>query len=472
MFKLLKQELAALTVLLATSALQCVEAGVSPDEAAKLGRELTSIGAIRGGNAEGTIPEWTGSLNFTDQQKRYTVADVERLRQERPEELEGLLHKPGGGLIRPVEINKSNLKLHAGRLTEGHKALLNQYPSYRMLVYPTVRTAFFPEEINQATVANATRARLEGIDSVKDARLGFPFPIPKSGAEAIWNHKLKFRGSAARRYNNQAIVKPNGEYLITKLTEDVKFKYANLQEPGNSSTQLLLAYYLAEVLSPPRVAGQITLVHETADQSDGGRVAWIYSPGFGRVNRAPQVGFDNPSVGTDNEQYNDQVDVFNGSLSRYDWKLIGRKEIYIPYNSYLINSPKVKYKDILKPHHINSDLARYELHRVWVVDATLRNGLRHNFARRTFYIDEDSWSIAAVDCYDARGRLWKFQEAHLLTAPFVPTVTGIPELIYDLQSKRYFATALANEEAITDFNISFPDSYFDPANLKRKARGK
>ena len=449
-------------------------ATATPEEAAKLGKEWTPVGAIQAGNADGSIPAWTGPANFTEQQKKYTRADVEDLRKNRPDELENLLRKQAGEKAQTVlfEITKANMAKHADKLTAGQKAMLQKYPNFKMKVYPSIRTAFYPEEIYKATIENATRARLEGTDSVKDAKLGFPFPVPKNGAEPIWNHKLKFRGSAARRYNNQAIVKPDGDYVITKITEDVKFKYANLKEPGDSNTQKLLAYYLSEVLSPPRVAGQLTLVHETADQATGGRVAWIFSPGLGRVNRAPDVGYDNPAIGTDNEQFNDQIDVFNGALDRYDWKLVGRKEMYIAYNSYLINSPKVKYKDILKPLNINQDLSRYELHRVWVVDATLRKGLRHNFARRTFYVDEDSWSIASVDCYDGRGSLWKVQEAHLLTAPFIPTTTGVPELIYDLQSNRYFATALVNEDAITDFNIQFQDSYFDPANLKRKARSR
>jgi hypothetical protein len=220
------------------------------------------------------------------------------------------------------------------------------------------------------------------------------------------------------------------------------------------------------------MAGQVTLVHETLDQSEGGRQAWIFSPGLGRVNRAPDVSYDNPAVGTDNEQYNDQIDVFNGALDRYDWKLIGRKPMYIAYNSYEINSPLMKYKDILKPRHINQDLARYELHRVWVVEADLRPGLRHNFVKRVFYIDEDSWAIAAVDCYDAHGQLWKVQEAHLITAPFIPTTSGVPEIIYDLQSHRYFTTAMINEDATTDFEIKFDDSHFSPANLKRSVQGR
>ena len=451
-----------------------VHAAVSAAEAAKLGKELTAVGAIRGPNKDGSIPEYTGEKNFPEETKKFTRAKLEEMRKKQPDELEAQFKGSlSEDMLKPIlEINKANMAQYADKLTEGHKQMLQKYPSYKMKVYKSARTAFWPQEIEQATIKNATTARLEGTDSVKDAKLGFPFPIPKSGAEVIWNHKLKFRGSAATRYNNQAIVKTDGSYIITKITEDVKFKYANLKEPGDSNTQKLIAYYLQEVLSPPRVAGQITLVHETADQSSGGRAAWIFTPGLGRVNRAPDVGYDNPSIGTDNEQYNDQIDVFNGALDRYTWKLVGRKEIYIPYNSYQINSPKVKYKDILKPYHVNVDLTRYELHRVWVVDATLKPGTRHNFARRTFYVDEDSWSIAAVDCYDGRGTLWKLQEAHLLTAPFIPTTTGIPELIYDLQANRYFVTALSNEDAITNFEAQFPDSYFESANLKRKARSR
>ena len=301
------------------------------------------------------------------------------------------------------------------------------------------------------------------------ANLGFPFPIPKTGAEAIWNHKLKFRGSAVKRFNNQAIVKPDGDFKISKLIEDVKFKYANIAEPGGTA---LLAYYLSEVIEPARVAGQLTLVHETADEGDGGRLAWIFNPGLGRVNRAPDVGYDNPYIGTDGEQFSDQVDVFNGSLDRYDWKLVGRKEMYIPYHSYELNSPEHKYTDIVRAGHINQDLTRYELHRVWVVEGSVRDGTRHQFKKRRFYLDEDSWSIAVVDCYDNRDALWKVQEAHLVTFPFVPTVTGSPEAIYDLQTNRYFLTALTNEDEVSDFEITYQDNYFTPANLKRKARNK
>ncbi|MGQ0530404.1 MAG: DUF1329 domain-containing protein [Panacagrimonas sp.] len=375
--------------------------------------------------------------------------------------------------IKPLYvITNANRAQYDKLLSEGHKALFKTYPDYRMIVFPSFRNAFFPEEINQASIANASRATLKGTDEIEGAELGFPFPIPQTGAEPIWNHKLKFRGSAVKRFNNQAIVKPDGTYKISKLVEDVKFKYANLKEPAALQTGGLFAYYLQEVLSPPRAAGQIILVHETAGNAGLTRNAWIFSPGLARVNRAPDVGYDNPSIGSDGEQFNDQIDVFNGALDRFDWKLIGKKEVLIPYNSWMLNSPTFQYKDIIRPGHINQDLARYELHRVWVVEATLKSGQRHRFGKRRFYLDEDSWSIAVVDCYDNRGELWKVQEAHLVTVPFIPTVSGIPETIYDLQSKRYFVTTLTNEDAIADFEVKYEDSIFTPSALQKKARSK
>ncbi len=530
--------LAAGTACLALSS--AAYATATAAEAARLGKDLTAVGATAAGNSDGTIPAWVGGKNFDDSIKTQTPQSLEILRQQfeivrtkSPGDFDALLKYldsftladypaiskqidtilaklpksvselsadqqaaakqvpgfpadgnlqalakrqrdqiGGGGKFEAPQfiITKDNLAKYADHLTAGQKAMFAKYPDYKMIVYPTVRSAFFPDQINQATIKNATTASLKGTDDVEGAVLGFPFPIPKTGAEVLWNHKMRYRGSAVRRYNNQAIVKQDGSYKITKLVEDVKFKYSNLKE-ANPGTKILL-YYLSEVLSPPRVAGQLILVHESSGAGGSGRDAWIYNPGLGRVNRAPDVGYDNPYIGTDGEQFNDQVDVFNGALDRYDWKLLGKKDMYIAYDSFLINAPLIKYKDIIRPGHINQNLARYEMHRVWVVDATLKAGLRHQFKRRTFYVDEDSWAIAAVDDYDNRDQLWKVQEAQLITVPFVPTVTGIPEIIYDLQSGRYFITALSNEDKISDFKVDFKDDYFSPNNLNHKSQTK
>ncbi|MGH8530689.1 MAG: DUF1329 domain-containing protein [Nevskiales bacterium] len=498
--------IASLVYVLAANA---VWAKAPPDQAAKLGGELTFAGAEAKGNADGSITEWIGKTAFPESLIKITHAGLEEQRKNLDPKSRELLKeaeaaKDAAGLIAiipkivavmpaniresvdvkipgmtksPVEaqvvITKDNLAEHESKLTEGHKAMFKTYPNtYKMVVFPSVRNAFFPDEVNKATVANAANATLTGTDQVSGAKLGFPFPIPQSGAEALWNHKMKYRGSAVRRFNNQAIVKPDGTFKISKLVEDVKFKYANLKEPPPADNKLLLTY-LQRVMEPPRVAGQITLVHETAGSIEGGgRSAWLYNPGLGRVNRAPDVGYDGPQIGSDGEQFFDQVDVFNGALDRFDWKLVGKKELYIPYNSWIINAPSLKYGDLIRPGHINPVLARYELHRVWVVEATVRQGIRHKFAKRVFYIDEDSWSIAVVDCYDARGQMWKVQEAHLLTIPFIPTVSGIPELIYDLQSKRYFTTTMTNEDPYSNWEINWEDAYFTQSNIAKLSRTK
>ena len=168
-------------------------------------------------------------------------------------------------------------------------------------------------------------------------------------------------------------------------------------------------------MAPARLAGEVLLVQETLDQSLENRRAWVYNPGQRRVRRAPNVAFDNPGTNSDNLRTSDQFDLYNGSPQRYDWTLVGKKEMLVPYNSYKLHSNTLKYTDILKKNHINPDVARYELHRVWVVDSKLKAGQSHLYSRRTLYVDEDSWHIVAVDCYDSRGQLYRVQEGHVIS---------------------------------------------------------
>lgn len=428
------------------------QAKVSVEEAARLGNDLTRSGAEQAGNEAGTIPDYSGGL---------------------PQQGSIAGNYPSNAKIDAEEplftITQANMDEYRDKLTVGHQELLRRYPdTYKMEVYKTHRTVSWPEHILKATKRNASEAILIGTDAVKGAIHGIPFPIPGNGSEIIWNHKTRWRGFSARRYNNQAIVQMDGSYQLSKLIEDVTFPYTNRDFDGRSEGVLL--YYLSEILAPPRNAGQLLLVHEWSDQTVQARNAWIYNPGLRRTRRAPNVSYDNPYEGTDGNQFNDQVDMFNGAMDRYRWRLVGKKEFYVPYNSYRIGSARVKYDDIVAPRHINPELARYELRRLWVVDATLREGTSHTFGRRTFYVEEDSWAINSVDCYDRRGGLYKFQEAHQVFTQNVQVMGGVPEAIYDFQSGRYFLTAMANEDKPNDFSISYDDRYFTPRSLRKKAR--
>jgi hypothetical protein len=430
---------------------QQAAAKVTADEAAKLGKDLTPVGAEKAGNKEGTIPAWTGGRK-KDGALSGEFPHDDAIDGEAP----------------LFTITHDNYTKYADKLTEGHKELLKRFTDYKMNVYPTHRTVSWPTEIYAATAKNATTCELQGTDIPNDCTLGFPYPIPKTGAEVIWNHRLKWRGESVRRYNNQFIVQPSGDFQATKILEEVKFYYASIKNPktmvsGNGE----FLRYLSHTLAPPRLAGTFILVQEKSGSGDDGRAAWLYSPGLKRIRRAPTVQYDNPYEGTDGNEFYDQVDLFNGALDRYDWKLVGKKEFYLPYNSDKIAGNKVKTTDLIRPKHLNQDLPRYELHRYWVVEANLKAGTNHTFKKRRFYVDEDSWNIEAVDDYDNRDQLYKFQEGHLFTAANILATSTAPELIYDFASGRYFITAAFNEDKPPDETVNFSDDYFTAASVQK-----
>lgn len=447
-----KQTVLILTSLLGLGlAASTASAKVSEEEAAKLGNELTPIGAVQAGNEDGSIPAWEPYTPYGEELKPEPEWIKPRFADEKP----------------LYTITKANMAEYADKLSEGHKILLDRYDSYKMMVYPSHRDAAWPEFIYESTKKNATTAYLEDgdTDKLRAATQGFPFPIPGSGAEPWWNHRLKWRGNDVVRYNNQAIVQPSGDVLITKLIEEVKFVYANKDNPGTMNTgDDIFLYYLSETVAPPRNAGQFLLAWEHADY----RSAWIYNPALRRIRRAPSVAYDNPYEGTDGQQFYDQVDMINGKLDRFTWKLVGKKEMIIPYHSGKINSPELKFTDITTGKHINQDLARYELHRVWVVEAENKPDVKHTFKKKVIYFDEDTWTAAMLDNYDHRDDYYKLQEGHVVCAVNIKACATVPEIIYDLQTGTYFATAMVNEDKPNDFSVTYDERHFSPNAVKKR----
>lgn len=434
-----------------------VFAAVSPQEAARLGADLTPLGGEKAGNADGSIPAWDGGIK--------AIADAAvsgyHLTDHHPDPYAS--DKP------LFTITAANLAQYAARLTEGHKALFKAYADYKMMVYPTHRSAAVPQRIYDATKRNATSAKLvpDG-NGFSGAVGGTPFPIPQSGVEVFWNHVTRFRGVAAQLQVGQAPMTSGGGYTLVNFKEQYYFQY---YEPGMTEAGLnnILLYFTQETTAPARLAGEVLLVQETLDQAKEARRAWIYNPGQRRVRRAPNVAFDNPGTNADNLRTTDQFDMYNGSPQRYDWKLVGKKEMYVPYNSYHLQSEKVKYSQLLTKNHIDQDLARYELHRVWVVDSTLKPGQSHLYSRRTLYVDEDSWQILAVDCYDARGQLYRVQEGHPINYYELPAVNTVLELVMDLSNGRYLALGLQNEEPKSyDYGVKLSAADFQPSVLERR----
>jgi len=442
-----------ISMVLSTGAL----AKIPADQAAKLSSELTPMGATRAANKDGSIPEWTGGI--TKLPTGYTAGDhhVDPFPNDKVK----------------FTITAKNVADYKALLTPGQVKLFETYPeTYKMNIYQTRRSASYPEHVYQAVKDNATRSELvEGGNGIKQAAVGIPFPVPATGLEAIWNHTLRYRGESVTRAGGQAAPTASGSYTYVGLTETLLLPY-NVK--GASAAELektnILFKFKQKVTEPARLAGTALLVHETMDQVKTPRQAWTYNTGQRRVRRAPNVAYDAPGTAADGLRTTDDFDMYNGAPNRYNWTLKGKQELLIPYNDYRLHSDKVKYDDILQPGHINPDLVRYEKHRVWVVEANLKENTRHTYKKRVFYIDEDSWQVAVTDIYDNRDELYRVAVAHAINYYEVPTLWSTLDVYHDIQSRRYLAIGLDNETKMYDFSKKLNERDFTPAALRREGR--
>ncbi len=429
-----------------------VMAAVSPEEAAKLGTSLTPLGAEKAGNSDGSIPEWTGGLK-TDAAPLKNGHLTNPFKDEQPK----------------FVITAQNAEQYKDKLTAGQMAMFKRYPeTYKIRVFPTHRSVAVPDEIYEAAKKSAVNTELveggNGIANFTDSRY-YAFPIPKNGLEVVWNHITRYLGGNVRRNIVQATPQTNGSYTMVHFEDEVAFPLGMTDlDPERAKNALL--FFKQRVTAPSRLAGNVLLVHDSLDQVKEPRQAWIYNAGQRRVRRAPQVAYDGPGTASDGMRTTDNFDMFSGAPDRYDWKLIGKKELYIPYNSYEIASSDLKYDQIIKAGHVNQDLARYELHRVWEIEATLKSGERNIYAKRRFFVDEDSWTIVQSELYDGRGQLWRVGEAHSLQYYQHKVPAYAFEALYDIISGRYIAIGMSNEEKPHEYGYRASARDFTPAALR------
>ncbi|MCY1259387.1 hypothetical protein D9M68_157900 [compost metagenome] len=434
-------------------------AKVSPEEAARLGKDLTCVGGERAGNADGTIPEFTGQ--YID-------------------EVPGWKHQLYSG-DKPVDpfvdekprlvIDASNYRQQADHLTPGQMAMFEKYPeTYKIEVYPGKRIFGYPKFVCDNAKWGAENNELTdnglGIKGLGQA----PFPIPKSGAELVWNHLLAPGAWIEDVIRSIASVLPDGSIGWGRTHN------RNLS-PNNSpnerpTTDGVRSYAWNISLAPVREAGTNTVAQEFYNWAGRGRLAWSYNPGTRRVRMLPGFGFDQPMIGTNGTMTIDDDRMFNGSPERYEWKNLGKKEIYVPINAYKVNSNSVKYADLLTPHHPRPEFLRYELRRVWVLEGTLKEGYRHLYGKRVLFLDEDTWNALMADNYDARGKLWKHSITSFYYHPDSKSLFSGVQFSHDLNSGQYVAYSLTNEEARGPIlnNASLKPEMFTPDALRAQGR--
>jgi hypothetical protein len=235
---------------------------------------------------------------------------------------------------------------------------------------------------------------------------GTPFPIPKTGLEVIWNHMVRYMGIRGDVTYRSFYVSSAGKAIMSSTTEAFwEFPMYNPEMYGKSDIWGLLR---VNYMAPARRAGEIILVHEPgSDYTAGkGRSAWQYLVGQRRVRRAPAIAFDTPQTSVAGTSTYDDTYMYNGSPERYTWKLLGKEEKIVPSNANELVFDATA-EELLGPKFIKPEFVRYEKRRVWIVEANLKEGSRHIYSKRRYYLDEDTWTVVAAEVYDGRGELWR-----------------------------------------------------------------
>ncbi|SDP62072.1 Protein of unknown function [Rhodoferax sp. OV413] len=443
MFKMKLLPLAAL-LLAATPA---VWSAVSADEAAKLKTELTPLGAEKAANKDGSIPAWTGG---------YTTP------------IPGF--KNGGKRADPFAADKplyqvtaKNMEQYADKLTDGVKAMLKKYPdSFRVDVYPTRRTASAPQWVYDNTAKNATKAELKDLVPV-NAYGGIPFPIPKSGAEAMWNHVLRWRGEAWHVVVKGVQGTSDGKQVVTGVGSG-DFQMPYYFKDGSAEKFDGNHWSIRILTTGPALRAGEGIVGRQNVNGDKTQV-WVYITGQRRVRKVPNACCDTPTPNSAGVATFDQTDVFDGRMDRFDWKIVGKKEMLIPYNGNKLLA--ASEAEAMLPHHLNPNAMRWELHRVWVVEASVAAGKRHLSPKRRYYLDEDTWIATLADHWDANGQLWQMGFANPVVMPDLPGTTSPQQFgFYDLLSGAWYYDSALNDAA-EQYKVMprYPDTTFTPEAL-------
>ncbi len=409
----------------------CAFAAVTPEEATQLGKTLTPWGAVKAGNAEGTIPAYEGGLRQAPPGfKPDSGFWVDPFKEEKP-------------LFR---IDAKNADQYADKLSEGQKTLLKKYPdTWYMDVYPSHRTTAYPQEVVDATLRNATGCHTQNDGLAVDpiCRGGLPFPIPKTGNEVMWNQQLRYKigtGSSTTKSSNSWVVDSNGQ--VTKTAEQATFEEAPFYQVKQADRDpQMYARVFSRNDFPARRSGEVVVLNDYLDPLAKPRRAFSYSPGQRRVKLAPEFAFDTPVASQGGVTLFDELQMFSGSQDRFDYKLVGRKEMYIPYNAYKLYFDCKQDEQFLK-NHANPVCERWELHRVWVVEATLKPGKRHVYSKRTYYLDEDTFGIGLYDAWDKSNTLYRslFLSGVQIYDKTIPY--NVKNVVYDFNKGMY---ALLND---------------------------
>ena len=423
-----------LTILAAAAALLgslvSAYAGAAPtaEEIAKLGTTLTPVGADPSGNADGTIPKWSGATNKPAGSWKYGMNRIESwsYKDEKP----------------LFTITAANMDKYKERLTPGQMAMMADNKGYEMRVYPSHRECSYPDFVLDNTKKGATKSKIAANGwALAEADLpGVPFPLAKTGIEAIWNYIMRYQGVGIWWPDAYTTVSPKPGTtagIVTRWDQMTYFPWGKKGTNSPASVNGIQQGFYYGFTEPVALAGQKLIQTYYFDKDVE---SFYYFTGQRRVRRLPSYAYDAPLIGFENQYPNDGLFMYYGNPDRFNWKIVGKKEVYIPYNAF--QSVDLRHKAVGQAPFVDNDVRRYELHRVYVVEGELKKDARHSVSKKVFYLDEDTWLAAAGEDYDANGKLWRHKEAGVMPAWEINACENATlDYYHDLSNGRYLTDA-------------------------------
>ncbi|MCB1853616.1 MAG: DUF1329 domain-containing protein [Halieaceae bacterium] len=431
-------------------------AAVSEQELEQLGTTLTPWGAVIAGLPDGEYPPYEGGI------------------KEPPAGFD-----PSSGMWpdpypedKPLfSIDASNMEQYKDQLMEAQMELMRRYPSFRMDIYPTRRSIMIPKYAADHSLENARnpqcRTSTDGV-GLYGCWGGTPFPIPGNGYEAMWNHLLTYT-SPGETVSSGYLVDANGATTLLLVSKSIAdYPYYNPQQAPYEGAGIYYLRTLTTSVEPAREAGTQTLLWYPLRYDMDEQRAWSYQPGLRRVRLAPEFAYDTPVAQFGGAMFFDEINLFAGRMDRFNFELKGRKLMYMPYNNYRMHQLRGDPSQLLGAEHFNPDKVRYELRRVWVVEATPLPEVRHMAAKKRFYLDEDSWIALAYEGWDHSNKLFRLLLSNSAANYYTGGILqGASIQVYDLSRGQYAALqVLLDSACYIRYGLpQQPDSEMAPARM-------
>jgi hypothetical protein len=280
----------------------------------------------------------------------------------------------------------------------------------------------------------------------------------------MWNHVFRWRGGSVERQIVWLPVAATGGSYVVKVRQNIAFdQQGYMARPVDGRLYASTAYFSA----PPSAIGTRVATWEPIDPAGEARARWVFVPQTLDTRRLPSYDHDTWELFAGGQRTADQNDGWNGSPERYDWKLVGKRELLIGYNAYRIANKTLPYKAIAIAKNVDPELLRYEVHRVWVVEATLRQGRNHRFPKRVFYVDEDTWQVAQEEVYTKDDQLFRFGDHQMMQYYDVQVPWYAATIHHNLAAGSYMVYGLSNMEPVPyRWGFQGRNSDYLPSNLR------